>query len=123
MEIGIKKAQGKCLLCAFFVSDGLWPLEGQVVGSSFASRLLCRREGGCCGIGGRLLGRERSGSGSWTTYSRGSRNAASCLAANNVISANLIKPTSIILMGVNIKLYCDFLTSLNTELFNAILSK
>ena len=45
------------------------------------------------------------------------------LASNNVVSTNIIKPTSVILPGVNIELYGDFFTSLYVELLDAVLSK
>ena len=92
-------------------------LERQVICRTFSSRLLSRRERGC-GISTthRLLWREWRGY--WSTCYR--RNYSTSL---NVIGTNLVKPTAIIFVCINIKLYGDVFTHLDVELLDTVLAE
>ncbi len=99
--------------------------EGQVVGSPFTSRFRRRREWSCTGIGSRLLRREWTcGSGcSSTGNSCSGRNTLGYLTANNVESTDVVIPTALILMGINVELNGHIFSSLNVELFNPVFAK
>ena len=92
-------------------------LEGQIVGRTF-SRLLCRRErsniGICCRS--RLL-RSKGSSTSLGSYSNGSS------TTNNIIGADFVEPTSIILVGINIELDGNIFVHLNVKLLNTVFAK
>ena len=93
-----------------FTRDGL---EGQIVGRTLSRLLssgrercglLCRsslrlwwERCGCCGING--------------------------CSRNNIESTDLVEPTAVVLVGVDIERYGDILTHLNVELLDAVLTK
>ena len=91
-------------------------LEWQIVGSTFASRLLCRREGSRSGILGSsvLL---------WSERRSGLGNRLGNLSANNVVSANIVEPATVVLTSINIELNGDLLSSLYVELLDTVLAK
>ena len=45
------------------------------------------------------------------------------LSANYIIGADFIKPTAIVFMSINIKLYGEIFSLLDIELFNTVLAK
>ena len=59
-----------------------------------------------------------SGSGSGSTC-----NSNSSTTAYHVVSSYLIKPTTIIFVSINIKLYRQFLTILNIKLLDTVFTK
>ena len=94
--------------------DGnLTPLEGEVVGRVFFR--LCRREGGslgrCRGCGS-LLNRSRH------RCSAGLRGRG--IYALYVPCADIVEPTAVIFMCVNVKADIDFLAGLDGELFDSV---
>ena len=90
-------------------------LEWQVVCRTVACRLLCGREGSCRSLGSSLW-RE------WSDTSSGSC-SSDCCTVYHAICANLIKPTAIILVGVNVERNSHVFTHLDVELLDAILAK
>lgn len=98
------------------------PLEGQVIGTLTGSALtLCER------VASRLLGREWSlrccscwlGAGSRC----GGRHRLGDRTTDDVVGTDIVKPTAVIFMGINVKLHRHILGSLNIELLDAILTK
>ena len=98
-------------------------LEGQIVSSALTGRLLDGREGGfgcCC----RLLWRERStGCRSTASNSCGGGYTLGHLSANDVVGTDVIIPSSVKFAGINVKLYCDFLSRLDIELLDSFFAK
>ena len=98
-------------------------LEGQIVCSVLSTRL-CRWEWsigcGCC----ILLWGEGSGStrGS-ASDGGGGRHGVGHLTTNNIVRANVIEPTSLILVCINIKLHGNFFAGLNVELLDTVFAK
>ena len=93
-------------------------LEGQIVGSTFTGRLLSGREGGCgslCITAHGLLGRKGSGCGDAASLRH--------LTAHDVVGTDLVEPTSVVFMCINIELNGNLFTGLNIELLDAILAE
>jgi len=99
-------------------------LERQVVGGSLAGRLLCCWER-CCGIiCNRLLRGEGTGRGRCGACDGGSGgDGLSHLATDDVEGTDVVEPTALILVRVNVELHGDIFTSLDVELLDAIFSK
>ena len=109
----ICKVNCRCF-CASFARRS----EGQIVGCTFAGRLLCGREGSRCTTtlwSSILLRSGCKRSGLW--------NRLSHLAANDVVGTNVVEPTSLPLTCVNVELNGDFFARLYVKLLDAILSK
>lgn len=92
------------------------PSEGQVVGSTaLACRLLGRGEG-CCGTTcwreGSSLGGTHRGASHWSS-----------LTTHHIVGTDLVKPTAIVLMGIDIELHGEVLTLLDIELLDTVLAK
>lgn len=89
------------------------PLEGQVVGSAFTCRFLCRGE--------------RSGRSLWSSLGlrreRRCCGSTGCYAVQYIVGTYLVEPTSLILVGINVKLNSQVFTVLNVELTDAVLTK
>ena len=93
-------------------------LERQVVSAAtFGCWLLSRREGS----GGPCYGLcRREGRHSLGGYGRTLWNG---LAAGDVVGANLVEPTAIVLVGIDIELDGHILTILDIELLDAVFAK
>ena len=87
-------------------------LEWQIVSATLRSRFRCWRE--WCSI--------RLSLNRWEGRSSGISHWG-YLTANHVVSTDIIKPTAIILAGIDIELDRDILTILNIELFDAVFTK
>ena len=85
-------------------------LERKIISRTFCSWFLCWREW-CCSASWREL------CSLWHTCSRLN------LSANYIIGADFIKPTAIVFMSINIKLYGEIFSLLDIELFNTVLAK
>ncbi len=100
-------------------------LEGEIIGGAVTCGILCRREGsGLCGGSYRLLGREGScgslrSSSDGSTWSSGNRSSATY----NVESTDIVEPTAIELVGINVELNGQVLTHLNIELPDTVFAK
>jgi len=93
-------------------------LERQVVGCTLGRSLLCWREWSCSGSwGSSLLRRE------WCGTSHRGRGNRRHLAANDVVSADIVEPTALILVSINVELNGDILVHLNVKLLDAVLAK
>jgi len=98
-------------------------LEWQIIGTALTSRFLCRREGSRGGI---LLRGEGSchgstghrGSGCW-----GNSRLLDSLTAHDVESTNLIEPTPIVLMGINVERNRQLLIRLDIKLLDTVFTK
>ena len=87
-------------------------LEGQVVGTaSLTGRLLCWWE------------RSRSTISWWEGRSLRRSSCRSYLTTNHIIGANIVKPASIKLMGINIKLHGKIFTLLDIVLFDTVFTE
>ena len=101
--------------------------ERQIVGSILTTlRLRGERSLGC--RSSILLRREgsrssRSGCRSRTCKTGGGRHLLGNLATNDIESADIVEPTALILMRVNVKLNGDILTGLNIKLLDAVFTK
>ena len=92
-------------------------LERQVIGRTFSCGLLSWREWRCgISTAHRLLWRERRGLGSTSN----GRHYSTTL---NVEGTNLVEPTTIILMSIDIERYGDVLTHLDVELLDTVLTE
>jgi len=90
--------------------------EWQIVGTTLSCRFLSRREGGSGSI---RLRREGSGCrrANWGC-------GLGChLTTDHIIGTDFIKPTPLILMGINIKLNGQILAVLNVELLDPVFAK
>ena len=97
-------------------------LERQVVGCIACGRFLCRREGGCrigCRSCRGSLRREGRSTGS---IGIGTRNG-SHLTADNIVGADIVEPTALILMGVDIELNGHVLVHLKIKLLDAVFAE
>ena len=102
-----------------FLRKGNPHLERQIVGTTLARRFLCRREGRGGSIGCRWEGR-----GSWSdTSHRGNTGYWRHLTAHDIIGTDLVEPTSIVLVGINVKLNRDIFAILNVKLLDAVLAE
>ena len=88
------------------LSAFIFRLEGQIVGATLACRLLSGREG--------------RGSRSDTSH-RGTSNGY--LTTQHVVGTDIVEPTALIFVGVDIELDGDILVHLNIELLNPVFSE
>jgi len=91
--------------------------EWQVVSRTFRRRFLSWREW-CCGT---ISRRERRSLRCYSGCYRSSSHRL--LATNDIVSANIVKPTAIEFMSVDIKLHSEIFTLLDIELLDAIFSE
>ena len=99
------------------LSAFIFRLEGQIVGATLACRLLSGREGRSSSIRCRREGR---GSRSDTSH-RGTSNGH--LTTQHVVGTDIVEPTALIFVGVDIELDGDILVHLNIELLNPVFSE
>ena len=89
-------------------------LKGQVVSRALARRLLSRRERSS--LRSRLLRRERSSAAHRSSSHR-------CSTTHHIVGTNIIKPTAVELVCINIEAHGDILTLLNIELLDTVFAK
>ena len=102
------------------INDPALPLiesERQIVGRTFTHGLLCRRERRRCSV----CWRERCSLRCSDTSHRCA--GYGLLTTDHVICSDIVEPTSVELVSINIKLHGKILALLNIELFDTILSK
>ena len=97
-------------------------LERQVVGTALTGRFLSRRE--------RSSATLRCFSSSWLRGERGSTSRRGSTyygrydtSTNDIEGTDIVEPTAVVLMGINIKLHRKILTWLNVKLLDAVLTK
>ena len=93
-------------------------LKGQIIRAALTRWLLSGRERGC-----RSIRLRREGCCHWGAVHRYAGNGLLSLATNNAESPDLIEPTTIILMGIDVELHGEILAVLNVELLNAIFAE
>ena len=71
-----------------------------------------------------MLGRERRSHRGSTSYGSSTRHRSStCHSRHHMVGTDIIEPTALILMGINIKGHCVVLSHLNIKLFDTVLTE
>ena len=96
------------------------PSEWQIVSRTFTSRFLSRRERSRCATNRRERSCLRSCARSNTSHRSASYRH---LAANHVISADIVEPASIELMSVDVELNSKVFSLLDVELLDAVFAE
>ena len=93
-------------------------LEGQVVGTTLTRRFLSRWEGRGGSIGCRWEGRDARSD----TSHRGTGHGRH-LSAHHIVGTDIIKPTALVFVGIDIELDGDILVHLDIELLDPVFPK
>ncbi len=96
----------------------LTSLKWQIVSRTLTCRFLSRRERSS--LRSRLLRRERSSAAHRSATHRSSHR---CSTTHHTVGTNIIKPTAVELVCINIEAHGDILTLLNIELLDTVFAK